>query len=97
MHNQEKSLLRLEQLDFIIIMKKEMDYLSTRKNQGNCRTGEGGEQFFKTMYVHPKKTRGILDREKVDSPAENIRTGFAFYQPGWEGSLGENGYMYLYG
>lgn len=49
MHNQEKSLLQLEQLDFIIIIKEEMDYLSTRKKQGNCRTG-GGE-FFKTMYV----------------------------------------------
>ena len=97
MHNQEKCLLRLEQLDFIIIMKEEMDYLCTRKNQGNCRTGEGGEEFFKTIYAYPNKTRGILDREKMNSTSENIRTGFTFYQPGWEGSLGENEYMYMYG
>ena len=74
MHNQEKCLLRLEQLDFIIIMKEEMDYSCTRKNQGNCRTGEGREELFKTMYAYPNKTRGILDREKRNSTSENIRT-----------------------
>ena len=78
----------MEQLDFIIIVKEEMDYLSTRRTKGTAGLGREEKNFSKQRYVYPNKTRGILDREKVDSPAENIRTGFAFYQPGWEGSLG---------
>jgi len=55
MHNQEKSLLRLEQLDFIIIMKEEMDYLSTRRTKGTAGLGREEKNFSKQrMYTLTK-------------------------------------------
>lgn len=61
MHDQEKSLPGLEQLDFITTMKEETDYLRTWKNQENYTSGKGEEQFPKERIAHPSKTRGIID------------------------------------
>ena len=50
--------------------------------------------FFKTLLVKGNSAEWIANKDPVyiaQGPLLNV-----IWQPGWEGSLGENGYMYMY-
>lgn len=63
-HDQKESLLKLEQLDFIIIMKEARNYFKTWKNQENYMSGEQEAAFSRRREAHSNETSRILEENR---------------------------------
>ena len=53
--------------------------------------------FFWSSFLSLKMLLRVLFREKIQRLCHDGTLLNVMWQPGWEGSLGEKGYVYMYG
>ena len=53
--------------------------------------------FFWSSFLSLKILLRVIFREKIQRLCQDGTLLNVMWQPGWEGSLGENGYVYMYG
>ena len=68
---------------------REQTYACQREGWGEGIVREFGMDIYTLLYL-----KWIINKDLLYSTQNSAQI---MWQPGWEGSLGENGYMYTYG